>query len=231
MHLECAGLFWLQAGQTDTVYGAQNSNGLLFFLMMFVAMRVSFFQSRTKLIWRQWKLMVVCKFQKFAFVALTLTNTDTQIWEQSTPFWAALFCTFQHQKLVLFIPVEESSSAPIIIPRSTRTNEIWSWTEQGHMACKQRWCLRVCNSVVCVFIGVRLPNSHESRNAWAKLRKYFLCSPCSQPCSSFHLSSKWFWKSVLLECTKFLHTTWQELAQVKFPSLFLCLYLCPCITS
>jgi len=36
-----AGLFWLQAGQTDTVYGAENANGLLFFLMMFTAIRVS----------------------------------------------------------------------------------------------------------------------------------------------------------------------------------------------
>ena len=35
----CAGLFWLQAGQTNTVYGAQNSNGSLFFLMMFCSMR------------------------------------------------------------------------------------------------------------------------------------------------------------------------------------------------
>jgi ABC-type multidrug transport system ATPase subunit len=34
-----AGCFWLQAGQTDTVFGAQNSNGCIFFLMMYTVMR------------------------------------------------------------------------------------------------------------------------------------------------------------------------------------------------
>ena len=36
-----AGLFWLQAGQTNTVYGVQQSNGQLFFMMLYVAVRVS----------------------------------------------------------------------------------------------------------------------------------------------------------------------------------------------
>ena len=35
------GLFWLQAGQTNTVYGVQQSNGQLFFMMLYVAVRVS----------------------------------------------------------------------------------------------------------------------------------------------------------------------------------------------
>ena len=34
-----AGLFWLRVGDGQTIYGAQNANGLLFFEMMFVAMR------------------------------------------------------------------------------------------------------------------------------------------------------------------------------------------------
>ena len=34
-----AGLFWLQAGQTSTVAGVQNLRGLLFFELMFMAMR------------------------------------------------------------------------------------------------------------------------------------------------------------------------------------------------
>ena len=35
----CAGLFWLQAGQTNTVAGVNNLRGLLFFELMFMAMR------------------------------------------------------------------------------------------------------------------------------------------------------------------------------------------------
>ena len=34
-----AGLFWLRSGASDTLYGSQNANGLLFFEMMFVSMR------------------------------------------------------------------------------------------------------------------------------------------------------------------------------------------------
>ena len=34
-----AGLFWLQAGQTNTVAGVNNLRGLLFFELMFMSMR------------------------------------------------------------------------------------------------------------------------------------------------------------------------------------------------
>lgn len=37
--LLCTGLFWLQAGQTNTVAGANNLRGLLFFELMFMSMR------------------------------------------------------------------------------------------------------------------------------------------------------------------------------------------------
>ena len=34
-----AGLFWLQKGKQDTVYGAQQTVGLLFFQLMFLGIR------------------------------------------------------------------------------------------------------------------------------------------------------------------------------------------------
>ena len=39
MYWVCAGLFWWKQGLGDTVLAAQNSNGLLFFEMLFLAFR------------------------------------------------------------------------------------------------------------------------------------------------------------------------------------------------
>ena len=38
----CTGLFWWQQGRGETVLAAQNSNGLLFFEMLFLAFRSMF---------------------------------------------------------------------------------------------------------------------------------------------------------------------------------------------
>ena len=40
--MPCAGLFWWKQGQGDTVLSAQNTNGLLFFEMLFLAFRAMF---------------------------------------------------------------------------------------------------------------------------------------------------------------------------------------------
>lgn len=37
-----AGLFWWQIGRTDTVLGARNANGLIFFAMLFLAFATMF---------------------------------------------------------------------------------------------------------------------------------------------------------------------------------------------
>ena len=51
-----AGLFWLQKGKSDTIYGAQQAIGLIFFELLFLGFRALFvalftFPEEYKMVW------------------------------------------------------------------------------------------------------------------------------------------------------------------------------------
>ena len=68
--LVAAGLFWLQAGQTNTVAGVNNLRGLLFFELMFMSMRAML--SALFTFPAEFKMMLKVKGSAFRFCLLPL---------------------------------------------------------------------------------------------------------------------------------------------------------------
>ena len=67
-----AGMFWWQAGQTNTVFGAQQANGLLFFLMVFVSIRVSPLTKTEEEGWLLWTIFFLCMLLSLSIEILNL---------------------------------------------------------------------------------------------------------------------------------------------------------------